>query len=529
MSTVSTITTTIAVPARNPAIGFGLLVALLALLAVGKVVLSDTLDPDCFWHLRVANQIAHQGWPGPVVDHLSFASSPQPWTPYSWLAELGMKWLWDAGGFRAAIAAQSGMEAGFLVLVALASLEATKIATGAPRYFAAAVATAMAAVLSLAYLSFRPVTAVLVILAFASWLLLRDRRMDHKSRAVWIIPALTALATNFHFFAIFIPLWTFALFVGDAVERMRANRADLACPFAAREIIHISAHRSMAHGAILMLLCAGAFLMTPLLPGMIGAILNYSFNDVMVRSGMISEMQPFYHGTMGLISAGLTALLLICVIRSHLPGARKHLGLGELFWLAGSALILLRVGRMAPVFAVIGAPWLAATLPALSDRVLSKLVVIGMIAAVLIAGTVRIISAFPDRSEPLSAWLNRNGPDCPAYPCAAADFVESHIASTAATPARLICEFSWGGYLEYRLGDRFQTLMDGRTQVFPTEFWHDAYFGSPEDQRRLLMLSQADVAIVPRQRSAFAKTLLKMNWKVVYEDEFAQVLASKEN
>ena len=97
-------------PQPSPSLGFGLLLSLLALVAAGKVILADTLDPDCFWHLRVGAEIAAQAWPHPLIDDLSFASIRQPWTPYSWLAELGMKWLWDAGGFRAAVELSSDAE-----------------------------------------------------------------------------------------------------------------------------------------------------------------------------------------------------------------------------------------------------------------------------------------------------------------------------------------------------------------------------------------------------------------------------------
>src|ERR1700689_1966922 len=103
-------------PKSSPPLGFCLLLTLLTLVAAGKVILADTLDPDCFWHLRVGAEIALQSWPHPLIDDLSFASIRQPWTPYSWLAELAMKRLWDAGGFRAAIAVQAGMEAAFILL-----------------------------------------------------------------------------------------------------------------------------------------------------------------------------------------------------------------------------------------------------------------------------------------------------------------------------------------------------------------------------------------------------------------------------
>src|ERR1700691_44202 len=158
-------------PHRSPRLGFGMLLALLALVAAGKVILADTLDPDCFWHLRVGAEIARQSWPHPLIDDLSFASVRQPWTPYSWLAELAMKRLWDAGGFRAAVAVQAAMESAFILLLGLAGLALSTRVHGRPHYLASALAAAIGGVLSLAYLSFRPVTAALTILAFIAWLL----------------------------------------------------------------------------------------------------------------------------------------------------------------------------------------------------------------------------------------------------------------------------------------------------------------------------------------------------------------------
>ena len=101
---------------------FWLMTSLLALFAASKAILFDTLDPDSFWHLRVAEQLQKQGI-GPIVDDLSFASIKTPWTPYSWLAELGMKTLWDFGGYRAAIVAQALMMAGLVFFIALAAWE----------------------------------------------------------------------------------------------------------------------------------------------------------------------------------------------------------------------------------------------------------------------------------------------------------------------------------------------------------------------------------------------------------------------
>ena len=93
-------------------------------------------------------------------------------------------------------------------------------------------------------------------------------------------------------------------------------------------------------------------------------------------------------------------------------------------------------------------------------------------AIVLLVGIVRVGLSFPGASVPLDRWLNRHGPDTPGYPCAAATFVG---ASVRPKSGRLLNEFNWGGYLGWRLGDRFQILMDGRTQLFSAEFWRATY------------------------------------------------------
>ncbi|MGD1275981.1 MAG: hypothetical protein ABR964_02005 [Tepidisphaeraceae bacterium] len=490
---------TTATPSSTGRLGFALLLGLLALAAGGKAILADTLDPDCFWHLRVADQIAKAGWPRPLVDDLSFESSKQPWTPYSWLAELGMKRLWDAGGYRAAVAVQALMQAAFIIMLGLGAVEASRAIAGTPRYLASALAAAAGGLLSLAYLSFRPVTADLVLMSLIAWLLLRDRRMNQNSVAVWLVPLLTLFAANVHFIALLVPLWTASLLVGDAIEL-----------------------RPLRRGLLLTALTAAASLATPMPFSTLRTVAGYAFHDVMVRSHVIAEMQPFYRDIMGHVSAAIVTIISVCVIVRWFAAWRGKgqipLPLGELIWLAGSAVLLFAVGRMSPVFALIGCPLLAATMPNLSDRTLTRPAIVIALAAVLVIGICKLVLAFPASSTPLSVWLNRN---LPFYPCAAADYVDQHVSPAS---HRIICEFSWGGYLEWRLGDRFQMMMDGRTQVFPAQFWQLLFLGSAQDRRRMVQDARADAAIVPAQRSAFLATLLDLNWKTVYEDACAKVL-----
>src|SRR6195952_2868058 len=97
---------------HRPRTGFALLIALIALFAAAKAVVYDTLDPDCFWHLRVGEQLLREGV-RPLTDSLSFASIREPWVPYSWLAEIGMVKIWAIGGFSAAVAVAAIMQAMF--------------------------------------------------------------------------------------------------------------------------------------------------------------------------------------------------------------------------------------------------------------------------------------------------------------------------------------------------------------------------------------------------------------------------------
>lgn len=474
--------------------GFWLFAALLGLFAAAKVALYDSLDPDCFWHLRVAAQLRHDGI-GPIVDELSFASIRQPWTPYSWLAELGMKGIWDLGGFRAAVAVTAASEALIVVLLALCCLQVQR----APRYLATVAATAAGEFLILPYLSFRPVTFAFVLLFGIAYLLLRDRKfhVEHRpsSSAVWLSIPLTVILTNIHLFSFLVPGMTLALAIGAAVEGDGKYARRL---------------------SILASATAVACLATPMLPGLLKTIFFYSAQDRMVRGPVIAEMQSFFRGPVGWICAvGLIAMLL-CIVRRW-----RIIGLGHLLCIAAASLLLLQLGRFAPIFALAACPALAATLPPIKDRLLGKPAIVLVLASVLVMGSARFIRAFPNRSTTVSQWVNRHGPDFPGYPCEAADFVDRAVYRQS---GHLINEFNWGGYLAWRLDGKFQVLLDGRTQVFPAALWQSTYLGSDVERRQFLATLRADAALLPAKKSMFRESLIQLGWTQAYKDDRAEVL-----
>ncbi len=478
--------------------GFGLLLMCILLVAGAKAVLADTIDPDCFWHLRVAEQLQHDGI-GRLVDHLSFASIKTPWTPYSWLGELSMKWLWDNTGLLGVVITQAILEAAFFALIAVGCLQ--RKCEFHP-LVCALIATAFAGYITLPYLSFRPVLVAIDLLALSSVLLLRDRQLDERTRAIWALPILAAVAVNFHFYGMFIAACVAALTVGAWIETLNAEGE--------RE----EARRRVRRYAILLGACILACCCTPMLPGMIESVFRYSMNDPLVRSKVIAEMQPMYSGTAKQILLGLVVITMI------FAAVRRELRIGEWLWLLGMAVIFVRLGRACTIFMPIFAPVMCWSIPRLSDGVLAYRPTWVAAILLLLIGGVHVIRSVPAPDQQIDAWLNRHGPDMPGYPAEAADFVTQHVHKST---GHLINEFEWGGYLTWKLPD-YQVLLDGRTQLYSPQFWEEAYLSDPATTSHFLTSVQADAAIVPANNSHYHDALVGLGWKQAYKDGRAEVL-----
>ncbi len=505
-------------PRQSP-LGFWLLIAILLAIGIFKSVITDSLDPDSFWHIKVADQLLHDGI-HPLVDHLSFSSIKVPWTPYSWLAEFAMKWTWDTGGYRLSLLLRAAMVSATTLFIALACLRFA----GKDRRFNCVVAMIYFAYLSLPYLSFRPATAAIALLALCAWLLIRDRKLDERSRAVWLLIPLTALTINIHLTAVVIPMWTGAMLAGALFEQHLHRKtwfrrpSRLSSPKSAR-----ASERSdllsnpITRYALLFIACSFACCLTPMLPGAIQTALHYQSSDIMVNraQAVIAEMKPIYRGSGAPIALTLLALVYILAYRNRKTRP------GELLCLLIGTILMLRLGRFAPIFGMFAAPLLAASMPALSDKPLTRRPVQIGIAALLILFSARIIKDFPPPSMSLSAWLNRPDIQFP-YPTESADYVDANIPPHS---GRLLNDFTWGGYLEWRLGNKYQTLLDGRTQLFTADFWNHTLLQTNQSALADFLTQQnADAAILPVDKSALRPALLSKGWTIAHHDTVADVL-----
>jgi hypothetical protein len=492
--------------------GFLILLALLMLAGAEKQVTGNTLDPDVFWHMRVGRQLLHDGV-GPLVDDLSFNSIPQPWTPYSWLAEIALDRTWQVGGLRAAVVLGAALIATMVALLAFACYQARR---GAARdgedasggLLPVLLATTVGMMLCLRYLTLRPVTMAFVIIAACVGLLLRDRRWGERTLAVWLVPPWVALGVNFHFFTALVPLYIACLLAGGVWEWMRTRDA------ITRPERALRCRRYALLMAATIVGCAA----TPMLPGLIRTIFYYTAHDPMVASGLIAELQPFYVGFAGAVSAAAVVAILACVLVW-----RRYVRAGEVLAMVASAGLILVFGRFMPLFALTAAPFLAATLPPISGRLLQSPLVAACVAAVVVLTGYRTVADLPRAGRPDSAWLNRL-PATKGYPCEAADYV---LANVPRRSGRIINEFGWGGYLAWRLGGRYQVLIDGRTQLYPASVWHATYLGSDEQLARFLADAGADAAILSRQAGRFERALRQLGWRLVYEDVRSRVFLPK--
>jgi hypothetical protein len=236
----------------------------------------------------------------------------------------------------------------------------------------------------------------------------------------------------------------------------------------------------------------------------------------MVAGPVIAEMQSFARGPMGHAAGVIVGIAFICMISQW-----RRLRIAEVLCLAAATLLLFKLGRFAPVFAMVMCPMLAVAWPGMKDRILGKPAVCAVLGVILAIGCVRVAGAFPGRDRSLSSWLNRHGPDAPGYPCEAAAFVQSKVSRST---GQIINEFSWGGYLGYALGDKYKILLDGRTQVYPARLWEATYFSDQAKQVKFFSDITADAAVLPAGKSQFRNVLTELGWRSAYRDERAEVM-----
>ena len=462
-----------------------------ALFALGD----QDVDPDLFWHLRVAELIEATG-PQPLVDTFSYNSTPWPWIPYSWLAELGMRRAMESLGTLALSLVPLLCYLATLLFVTLAVIGRTG------RSLKAASVVTVVALLILPFIGFRPATFAFPVCAFAVWAVSRASRRRGGVLAVAALVPLTAFLANVHLFFLFPPILILAWGVGEWLEGRATGRG--------------ARRAALAYLSLAAICLALAFAANPFGTRLFSVIAHYLLDDVMVTGGVIVEMRPFY--SLGPLPLWGTLLLLAWPMAGW---ARRRVrpDWRDLASFALALALVLSHGRYIPLAAALLAPLAAAwgpwpRLSAVGSRRLSALAV-GLVLGLAASAALRVSRTPPERD------LDRYLQSRTSYPVAAARFVQQAVPRGS---GRLINEMGWGGYLIYTLWPDFQVMMDGRTLVYPERLWRAAYVdATPESRLDLLRQAQADAAVLAVDSEWAAILENDLGWHRVYVDEVAGV------
>lgn len=395
------------------------------------IPLMRPVDPDFWWHLRTGDLIFHSGIPR--HDPFSWTRAGEPWVAHEWLSEAIIYVVQSTLGYWANA-----------VLFVGAAIAALGIAYELGRRGGAGtktlvLLTLVSTIVMSFYVTVRP--QALSWLLFAVFVATIHRRTEATRARVWALPPLMALWANLHlgFVYGFVPLGAWV--AASLYDRLRGGRADL------REPVFVT------------LACGLAAMANPQGPALLAYPLRYLQDADQLR--FIAEWQrpdprapilwPLFVALAGLA----LSLLSRCRPRPFL-------------WLVTLAVIALGLQalRNAPYVAVllpaVAGPALAGRWPAASAASDSHTTLRLPMAALPALSAFVIAVSIGHR---VSDTVSIREPSESRYPEAALRYVaERHPG------ARLLNDYTWGGYLIARGYPDVRVFIDGRTDFYRGPF-----------------------------------------------------------
>ena len=535
---------------------FRRLVPVVAILAVFAMALRFSIGPDTYWHLRAGEWMLSEG---SLLrsDPFSLTRLGSEWIYPGWLAQITLIAAYRLMGFP-----------GLNLLTALAVTATFAFIWKTMREgpLLRAFVLLLAATASAVYWSARPHIFTFLFTAITLWAMARFRRTG--SRAIWVIPVLTAVWANVHG-GFVIPLVLIGLELiatlidvllpklriaiqnmggATALERDGASlegKAELGDQKANSdrgEASEIDLHSSPADkgtkiegefesseegdprtGKLKTLVGVGLASLVAILLNPFGAnMLTYPLRTVSigVLQDFIQEWQsPNFHQIE--VQPFLWLLLIVLMVMAISPKRPTSI---ELIHVGLFAYLGFIAARNIALFALVAAPILSRHLDAIlvnwlprrsEGRELSARFTrpLNLLLMVLIAFAVVIKSALPltDRfNEETIAEL---------MPAEAVEYLRDN------QPQReLFNSYNWGGYVLWGLHPEYLSFVDGRTDLFDDavlEEYLDAWRGNDGWQEILGNWGVQTVLI--ETDSPLARELLRDGWTAVYEDEQATV------
>lgn len=485
-------------------------IVVMALVLIFGMAARAPIDGDMWWHLRAGQETLIQKAPL-LRDVFSYTRAGMPWVNHSWLAQVGMAFIFQWLGFSGLSVAVAVLATGSLVFVLL-QMEGPAILKAFLLIFGG--------VVSAPVWSPRPQTISLLLMAITGYVLYlyKWRQLNR----VWVLPLIMLVWSNLHGGYALGFLVMLAMLAGEVLNHGLGYHDPWVLSWKDVRILL----------AWTMVSCL-AVLINP--NGLDTWLIPFQTVNVSVLQSFISEWaSPDFHQLAQQPLLWLTFALLAAVGWSG-----RRLDGSDLLAVSGFGMMAYISRRHFGPFALVALPVLGRHLwPALQQwyqRVslpenLTKairagqakgrvnrswlqrgmnLLVVGLFGLIA-AGKVVVVS----HPAMMAGYLQR------VYPVQAVQWLERNP-----LPGYGLNEYNWGGYQEWFLRD-VPVFVDGRTDLFGDEIigqWLELVQGGPDWQRDLDAWHIRWVLLEPER--PLAGLLEEAGWQVRYRDLQAVILS----
>lgn len=463
------------------------LVAIAVLIATAIAASEIAVPNDLFWHLAIAREIWHHGFP--TVDPFAFSTNGIAWSPPEWLGEMAFGAAYVSIGFAATTMLTLGAVALCFYCVARA---ARSVSTPA----AATLAIVLFAIPASIHLPMRPLVLGDAFLAIVIERMFALRNGD--ARGLRWMPLLFALWSNVH------PSWP----MGIAILWMHAVALLWLAPLAKRVGLSVEELAPAARRPLMIAALASPIAVVARPDGLDGAL--YPFVHVIGLGDRMREIIEWFPPDLTQ-PVNLTLLVLVIVTAIALLAERSaRPPLLDLALVALAAVMALRYQRFIPLAAFVCAPVLARSL---GRTRWAKPTTTALAMRIALGLAVLFLFVEAPSSRDLAMDLRETSP------ASTVRWAEDHWVAE-----RAFNTFEDGGYLLFYLPRR-QVFIDSRFDLYARAGVFDDYLALRRGERiaEIVDRYQFDAAFVPTAArdenfAAFEAALPGLGFTLAHED-----------
>jgi hypothetical protein len=461
-------------------------------------------DPDFWWHLKTGQYLVETR-SIPYTDIFSNSRFGSEWVTHEWLSEVIIYAVFRTLGLGGLIVVFS------ILVIAAFCLVYERCRKRGAHIYVAGFAILLGSLATMPTWGVRPqIFSLLLAAIFISFL---DRYSHREAMSsIWWLAPLMVLWANLHAgFAIGLVLIALTI-AGLLLDWLLLRKDSLA-----------EVWRRARPLCWLLIICLAAVCLNPN-----GARLyTYPF-ETLTSHAMMQYIQEWKSPDFHNVTFQALALLLLSTF-SAVAMSKKRARAGELLMLAATAWATLRSARNVAFFALVATPLLAEhswnfitshrsykwfdpsekrePVEKSTLKILLNVLLLALVLAIAALGVARAVA-----EQPVT--------EAQEFPAAAVDFILTHR-----PPQPIYNEYTWGGYLIWKLYPDYRVYIDGRADVYGdrlVEEWLEIHDGNTNWRQSLQDHGIRTVLVKPD--AALASLLRQDNgWRKVFEDRQAVI------